>query len=554
MGFLGQIRIKRIRLQSQLVFEQREASRIRELEQLKSRFYSNITHEFRTPLTLILGPVESLLTLEKKNEKRNQLINIQEHAQQLLELINQLLDLSKLENNKMAVNWERGDLRLLVHEVIQSFNQAAAQKSINLKPYIPQSFPVFDFDAGKLRKVGRNLLSNALKFTPEQGSIEIHLEYLPNEPGQHWVKWIFKDNGIGIPASELANIFGRFYQVQNEAKPFVEGTGIGLSLSKELSESFGGKISVQSDTGKGSTFTVHIPLIHHAFPQVVPTTDQHTYKNISSTLSDTSAIEEEEEEDKLIPEREIVLLIEDHNDLRKFMRSSLTGKYHVIEATNGRTGLETAFKQVPDLIVSDVMMPEMDGYELCEKLKRDERTSHIPVIMLTAKASLEDKLKGIEEGADAYLTKPFSPKELEVRIRKLLEGRNLLQQKFSSEGSYLTGISFPESTRDRERTFLAKARDVVLRFLADEEFDVEDFCREIGMSRTQLHRKLKALTNQSTTAFVRSIRLNVALTMLRKGTDNVTEVAYAVGFSSQAYFSKCFQKKFGFPPSQVNTP
>ncbi len=543
------IQMRRIRLRNQLRLEQQNAESIRELEQAKSRFFSNVTHEFRTPLTLILGPVEELLKQNGEAKSQGSLRSIQRQARHLLRLINQLLDISKLENQGMSVELSRGNLEVFVGDITNSFREMAHRCGIELSFQALHQIPIFDFDPEKLKKIIHNLLSNALKFTPKGGLVTVQLSQVIRDPEPH-IKLLIADTGLGIPKKELEHIFDRFYQAESTQEHHTEGTGIGLALSKELAELMGGDILVSSEKSKGSEFTLIIPFIleESTPPTTIPKPLVQSPPIEESYKPEQENIEGIEIEEGL----DMVLLVEDHQELRDFIKNQLHQQYTIIEAENGKKGLENAQRYVPDMIITDVMMPEMDGYEFCKKIKQDERTSHIPVIMLTAKSTLESRLQGLEEGADAYLAKPFNKEELLLRIRKLLEVRRLLQEKYQRSGAI--GDRYDDSlTVSREQTYLTRAEGVVEKFLDDPNFDVEAFCSEMGMSRTQLHRKLKALTNQSTTGFVRDIRLKTAKQLLENGAGNVTEVAYTVGFNSQTYFSRCFQEKFGFPPKDAMT-
>lgn len=542
------IQLRRTRLRNQLQLEQQNAQNVRDLERAKSQFFSNITHEFRTPLTLILGPVEELIGQGKNVREQKSLLSIQRQAKQLLRLINELLDFNKLENQKMPLKLRHGDLVAFVQDIANTFRPLADQRKIKLTFEPEMNKLELDFDAEKLEKIAHNLLSNAIKFTEAGGKIQVKLSHLISE-SENYVRLSVIDTGSGIPANEIPNIFNRFYQVNGTKDRYIEGSGIGLALSKELAQLMGGDIEVSSTEQLGSEFTLGIPFkvsdneVTNTIPRDLVALS-HTMGELNPNKFQT-VTEELTETDK-----DLILLVEDHQELRDFIKSRLQSRYIIIEAANGQQGLEEAQEQVPDLIITDVMMPKIDGYEFCKRVKQDQRTSHIPVIMLTAKSTLESRILGLEEGADAYLTKPFSNDELQVRIRKLLEGRRSLQEKFQNRGE-LEGTFIASPALNREHTYLTRAEGVVEKFLDDPNFDVEAFCSEMGMSRTQLHRKLKALTNQSTTGFVRAIRLKTAKKLLQNGAGNVTEVAYAVGFSSQTYFSRCFQEKFGFAPSEV---
>ncbi len=542
------IQMRRVRLRNQLLLEQQTAESLRALEDAKNRFFSNITHEFRTPLTLILGPVEELLRQNAEDKTRASLESIQRQSKHLLGLINQLLDISKLENERMPLELSRGNINSFIQDITLSFNQLAQHRQIQLSFDSASSVPDSDFDSEKLEKIIRNLLSNALKFTQRGGTVLVKTSAVLEEPDP-WVSVMVTDTGPGISEEDLPNIFDRFYQAKSTQERHTAGTGIGLALSKELAQLMGGTIQVKSKEKEGSKFILHLPfqLLEKSEPKRV-SLDGVTNSSPEEIVYDST------EPDNYEPiegdNRDLVLLVEDHAELRDFVKSQLHPLYTVIEATNGQTGLDQARNHIPDLIITDVMMPEMDGYEFCQHVKGNELTSHIPVIMLTAKSTTESRLQGLEEGADAYLTKPFNRDELLLRIRKLLETRKLLQEKYQRLG---TESDSEDSTliESKEHVYLSKAKDVVEKFLDDPDFDVEAFCQEMGMSRTQLHRKLKALTNQSTTGFVRSIRLKTARQLLENGAGNVTEVAYAVGFSSPPYFSKCFQEKFGVSPKDA---
>lgn len=538
------IQLRRIKLRNQLIIEQKSVENIRELERAKSRFFSNITHEFRTPLTLILGPLEKLMDEDNSPGKHQALSLIKGQAEQLLQLINQLLDLSKLENKRMSVSLSHGDLHHFTQNIIKTFKPLAQQQRIQLTLESEHSPLDLDFDEEKVARVIHNLLSNALKFTPKGGKVLVTIIMLTQNGSSH-IEISVRDSGPGIPENQQPYIFERFYQSDNTREHHSEGTGIGLALSKELARLMGGDIVIDSKENEGSCFTLILPyLLHQTVENQVMVKDSDyddTQIGVPKNFSESNLPENE------TGNRLLILLVEDHKELRNFVSSIIGVDYEVLIGENGRQGLEMAYQRIPDLIITDVMMPEMDGHEFCNRIKNDERTSHIPVIMLTAKSALESRLRGLEDGADAYLTKPFSNRELLLRIRKLIESRKLLQEKYQQSQSLIKQSTL-SPTLNRERVYLTKAEAIVEKFLDDPTFDVEAFCREMGMSRTQLHRKLRALTNESTTGFVRSVRLKTARQLLENGAGNITEVAYAVGFSSPAYFSKCFQEKFGIAP------
>ena len=544
------IQVRRARLRNQLLVEQQNSLNLRELEQMKSRFFSNITHEFRTPLTLILGPVEEMIHQNKKEKTLGSLRTIQRQAKHLLKLINELLDISKLESGRMELVFNRGDIVGLIKQLTDSFLHMAEHRGIRLNFQAESNELYFDFDSEKIKKIVSNLISNALKFTPSGGSVNVKVSNLIMDPNPQ-IALAVNDSGQGISTEDLPFIFDRFYQTKQVNSKKIHGSGIGLALAKELAQAMGGNIYVKSHKDVGSEFTLIIP--YHtekaSSPLLSPGTDPPPETTPYNPLQNPEPVITSE---LASHNCELVLLVEDHEELRAFIKGQLQTKYKVIECSNGREGLLLAQQKIPDLIITDLMMPVLDGHEFCKRLKLDESTSHIPVIMLTAKSAMESRLQGLEEGAEAYLTKPFNREELLVRIRKLLEGRKHLQEKYQKLGK-IHEQPYSNTALSREHTYLTKAEGVVEKFLDDPNFDVEAFCLEMGMSRTQLHRKLKALTNQSTTGFVRNIRLKTAMQLLERGAGNVTEVAYAVGFSSQTYFSKCFQEKFGMAPSQVRS-
>jgi signal transduction histidine kinase/AraC-like DNA-binding protein len=526
-------------------------------EKLKEDFFSNITHELRTPLTLIMGPVEQLLENPRDPSATKKLNTVRNNGRRLLRLINRLLDLSRVEAGSMRLNLRRVDLAALLREVVTTFSDLARRKQIQLLlQRCPEQF-YCDLDPEKFMQVLYNLISNAIKFTPKGG--RVLLELVENEDATFTVS--VKDSGIGIPQEGVAHVFDRFFRV--EGRPG-KGTGIGLSLSKELVELHGGQMSVRSIEGLGSEFFFQLPRrenVTESFdPIAIGSKEWETDTNESDSyrialpeerdLNIGVEVEEDDEED-LHSEGEglpVVLIVEDNLEMQDLIASELESLYTIYRAGNGKTGLETAIDLVPDLVVCDVMMPEMDGYEFCKKLKGDDATSHIPVIMLTARAAIEDKLQGLELGADDYLTKPFESRELRARVLNLVEGRQKMRDYFRNQ--FLTSPGEIQA-RSREEVFLLKLKSVIQDHLADELFGVEALCQELGMSRTQVHRKLSALTGNSAGYFIRTYRLETAMEMLRKDTGNISEIAYDVGFSSPSYFTKCFTEHFSMTPRQV---
>jgi len=523
--------------------EKSEALRLQELDTFKTRFYSNITHEFRTPLTVIQGMVETVKSNIKKNELNDvekPLTLISRNGQKLLQLINEMLDLAKLESGSMDLQLHQTDIIPFVKYLSESFHSLAEEKEINLVVYSEVDSLMMDIDANKLASIISNLLSNAIKFTPELGKIIVHLNKVKNND-TYFFTIKMTDNGLGISKEDLANIFNRFYQVEASSSRKQEGTGIGLALTKELVELMGGFIDVESTLKKGSTFSIQIPITNNA-PEV-----KEVDVNIEDLIHSTSYYEpiQQQNEETDLP---LVLIIEDNFDVAFYLETCLTGTYKTLHAKNGVIGIEMAYNNIPDIIISDVMMPEKDGFEVCKTLKNDQRTSHIPIILLTAKASEEDKIEGLTQGADAYLTKPFNKTELFIRLEKLIAFRENLIQKYSNS-SYKSLKT--ATTNDLEAQFLNKVIKCIENNIEDSNFKVIFLAKEIGLSESQLYRKVKALTNTSTAVFIRSIRLQKAKELLQDKKFNITEVSYKVGFTDPSYFSRVFKDEFGCTPSEI---
>jgi DNA-binding response OmpR family regulator/anti-sigma regulatory factor (Ser/Thr protein kinase) len=405
-----------------------------------------------------------------------------------------------------------------------------------------------------MEKIFTNLLSNAFKFTPEGGKVLVQISNSRfQDPRQ--LRITIADTGIGIPTEELPRVFDRFYQVDASQTREHEGSGIGLALTKELVELHHGSISVKSEAGKGTEFTVRFPLgrEHLKDDEIVdrPEGSDVTFRQPEVVpVIPSDVAEKPEEKDASV--KPIVLIVEDNADVRAYMREYLVTGYEVQEAHDGSEGIEKAKEIIPDLIISDVMMPKKDGYELCRTLKLDEKTSHIPIILLTAKAGTENKIEGLETGADDYLTKPFDAKELLVRVKNLIDLRQKLRERF---GKLLISLSPDQApVKSVDKTFLDKLRVAIEKNMSREDFTVEELAGEAAMSRAQLHRKLVALTGDSAGDLIRSFRLQRAKEMLENRGGTVAEIAYAVGFSSPAYFTKCFREQFGVVPSDLKNP
>ncbi|MBK9096987.1 MAG: response regulator [bacterium] len=547
---LRQYEMKRVKLRNELQLKDFESKKLQEVDQLKSHFFANISHEFRTPLTLILGLLQKF---ESKSSDRKELEDygvMKRNALRLLQLINQLLELSKIESGKSKLVASENDIVSFVKRIFVSFASYAEQKKIKLqfngKDINEKSDEIINlfFDKDKMEKIISNLVSNAVKYTPAENEIEVKISS-QNKFAE--VKVV--NTGITISKADLAHLFDRYYKVHRAESELFEGTGIGLALVKELVELHKGTITASSEYDV-TEFTVKLPLgkTHLKEDEIIlDSADFITEKYEAFGEELSKEISDDSEDTTINEEKEFILIVEDHSDLRKYIRENLSEIYHIIESPNGKDGLNKAVELIPDLIISDVMMPEMDGYTFCKKIKTDAKTNHIPVILLTAKASTEDKLEGLELGADDYLIKPFNPEELKLRVRNLIRTREQLRQKFTSEMVLKPAEVIVPST---QMQFMKKIQGVIENNLEDESFGVDKLAGEVGMSRSQLHRKLKAITNQSTTEFIRNFRLQRAAQLILQDAGSMGEIAYKVGFNSQAYFNKSFQEVFGCSPSE----
>ena len=528
---------RRWQLQTNLRIEQEKAQRLQELDSFKSRFYTNITHEFRTPLTVIKGMAGQI----NNNQRIKSLIL--RNTGRLLHLVNQLLDLTKLESKNLPVNWVQGDVVPYLQYLTESCHSLAVNKNLNLAFFTKEDRLVMDFDEKKLQHIFINVLSNAIKFTPEYGSVKVIVAKVLDAGGE-LLELRIQDTGKGIPQSELPYIFDRFYQIDDSSTRRDEGSGIGLALVKELVDLLGGHIKVESETGKGSTFLIYLPVHKNATEKA--TRGLWCYTPIISSDNDLDRVSHLPVDDE--DEKPLILVIEDNSDVTEYIISCLIPEFKVKTARNGKDGIEKALLNVPDVILSDIMMPEMDGFEVCRKLKADRRCSHIPIILLTAKATQEDKVRGLSCGADAYLTKPFDREELLVRLSNLaVQGRHL--QKRLVNPSDIT--EQPHALEEQEAGFLEEVNRIIESNLDNDLFDTNHLCRAMAMSRTQLYRKLKALTGQPTASYVRSVRLDKAKNLLETTDLPIGEIAFQVGFKDFSHFSRSFSREFGEKPSET---
>jgi len=532
-----QINLQKIKLEEQ-------AKKLHELDEIKSRFFTNISHEFRTPLTLIIGPLEQLLVSVNDSKVLQSLKLMLRNAKNLLELINQLLEISKIEKGNVKLRFQKGNISDELKYIFEMFSSFASEKNIKLT-FTHDHFDYTGYiDKEKFNKIIINLLSNAFKHT-QKGSINAELAKSEN---QGFVKVKIMDSGIGIHKEKLPFIFDRFYQADNNETEGTAGTGIGLSYIKELIHLYKGSISAESVVGKGSTFVVEIPVVLDFY-------SEDEYELVATEKPEQADIHIESEGDgfenkdeKAAVKHETILIVEDHADLRRFLAENLSDTYRIFEAKNGEEGIQKAMSELPDMVITDIMMPKVNGIELTKTLKTTEATSHIPIVMLTAKGSLESKIEGLECEADDYLTKPFNIEELKVRIKNIIKTRKKLQEKYNK--SIVVNPSEITTTSVDEK-FLSKLLKTVEDNMADSDFSVEMLCELVGMSRANIHKKLKHLVNQSATEFINSIRLKRAAQLIKQNAGNISEIAYDVGFNNLSYFSRAFKNHFGITPTEM---
>ncbi len=534
----------------ELALARLESEKWRELDDLKSRFFEDISHEFRAPLTLILGPVERLLAGSQKEDPKQTYQRIRRNAHRLLRLINDVLDLSRLEARSMKLRVAEGDLVAVVRPIVDSFRSLADQSGISLRFTVSTPEIRGYFDREKIETVIYNLVSNALKFTPPKGTVAVEVTLTdPGPGGARWVSITVADNGRGIPADRLDHLFDRYYQVTDADRH--AGSGLGLALSRGLVHLHHGTITVASSERQGSTFTVKVPVDPQAFASeelvdVQPPDHRSNPDSLPEAFQGRSkspaAIEPS------APPLPLMLIVEDDPDLRRYLCDNLKKLYRIYEASDGEIGLSIARDVIPDIVVSDVSMPVMDGFELCRRLRNDERTSHVPVLLLTARASQEAKLAGFDIGADDYISKPFSWEELVARARNLVESRKKLRDHFSR---ILPLTPSELGVTSMDESFLTKVMASIERSMGNESFGVEDLAEDVAMSYSHLHRKLTALLNQTPNQLIRSVRLQRAKELLERDAGTISEIAYTVGFGSPAYLTKCFHEQFGIVPSQA---
>ena len=535
---------EQINVQQKILQQQREAERAHALDIQKIKFLTNLSHEFRTPISLILAPVDKLLSVKQDQYVSGQVKMIKRNARRLLNLVNQLLDFRKMEEQELKLNLSQGDLILFVREAAEAFQDLSDRKKISLQVSSDApSLPTY-FDQDKMERIIFNLLSNAFKFTPEGGTVSLRmsLQIIPSQP-----KPIFdiavSDTGIGIAPESKVKVFDRFFMGNNVSSILNQGSGIGLSIVKEFIELHGGEITLESELGKGSTFLVSLPVDIIEQEQVSATEDN---ENLFNEVTD---FQSEVDQGSVVADAKIatVLLVEDNEEFRFHLRDSLQPYYQIIEASNGKEGWQKTLSGHPQLVVSDISMPEMNGIELSQKIKADKRTSHIPVILLTAISGEEDQIKGLKSGANDYLTKPFNFDILQAKIENLLLFNRSVKSAYSKQVKVESKEIEIESS---EVKLLSKIVKYIEEKLNNPELSVEDLSKHVGMSRGSLYHKLLEITGLTPIEYIRSVKLERAVELLEKSDYNVAQIAYMTGFGTPSYFSRLFKAQFNMLPSE----
>jgi signal transduction histidine kinase/DNA-binding response OmpR family regulator len=554
---LRQFEIARMRMKNQIEISRLETKNLQEMDLRKSRFFANISHQFRTPLTLIKGPLNEMIaeSTDLKEKKTLQIMN--SNASHLLDLINQLLELSKIESGHYILKVSKGDFLAFFKGTVMSFSSLADSKKIRLTYKIAPELETehfredFYYDADIVQKILNNILSNAFKFTPLNGQVNCNLSLSSRSDGTEILQISITDSGIGLQKDKVEFIFDRFYKSESESNSDDHSSGIGLAYVKELVQVHQSKILVESKFGHGSSFTLLFPIgeaeykDYQIIKEILPQSDQIQLIERTPQLLNVPATLYNDIE---IHDKPWALIIEDQDDVRHYIMHCLQRDFRLLQAPDGRSGFVMAEEFIPDLIISDIMMPRMDGFRLCDMIKNSEKTSHIPIILLTAKADEKDKMSGLGSGADDYITKPFDPKELSIRSKNLVDNRRILREKFSSNN-----IIRPEeiSVSPQENGFMEKILGLIEKNIGIASYSIENLASEAGMSHSQLNRKLKAIVNMSANQFVRSVRLHRAKELIQKGVGNISEIAYMVGYEDPGYFTKSFRNFFGKLPSEI---
>jgi signal transduction histidine kinase/DNA-binding response OmpR family regulator len=536
--------MNRLRLKNRLEVERVEGEQLRELDRARSRLFANVSHEFRTPLTLTMGPLDDLragLHGPLSPAAVEQVELARRNAGRVLDLINEILELARAESGRITLRARPIDLGAFVTSVAHTFLPLAERKAIAYEIQVPDESVSVYADPEHLERALSNLLSNAFKFTPNGGAVRVSVV-----ADVASARIILRDSGPGIPASDLPRIFDRFHRAESTASQ--PGTGIGLALARELVVLHGGSLTVESEQGFGSTFTLSLRKGHDHLTaeQVVDDGELTAWTPRAMLLTPHPLAPTDEPDDG---DQTTILVVEDNAEVRAYVRQHLVPSYRVLEASNGAEGLEIARSRLPDLVLSDIMMPEMDGYALCRALRSSPETDFLPIILLTARAEAEDRLAGLEEQADDYLTKPFDVRELLARIGNVIAMRSRLRERFA--GARLAVHAARVDVEPADQRFIDQVRGAIETHLGDDSFSVERLAGEVGQSRANLHRRLRDVVGESPSDLIRRMRLERAAQLLESGAGSVAEVAYAVGFKSVAHFSNAFKEQHGVRPSEV---
>lgn len=539
---------KRLEIKNQEILWQKDtiasmAEHAEHATQEKLRFFTNISHEFKTPLTLIMGPVEELLDEQNKGRAsiRENLLLIKKNSLRLLRLINQLMDFRKIEDRKMIVKPSEHDLVQFIADIMAAFEKLAKKRKIQFQFQTDADVLYAWFDPDMLDKVIFNLLSNAFKFTNERGMIWLRLSV--DTDHKNALLWV-EDNGLGMSPQQVEHAFDRFYTGEGAG-----GTGIGLSLSREFMELHKGNLTLNSERGKGTRFCIVLPLGNMHFEEQLLVTSKVDWKHNTTFdfINEAVPLSENLTVETRLQKEHTLLLVDDNTELRKFLVNRLTHSYNMVEAADGTTGLHLAFEKVPDVIICDVMLPGIDGFQITKQLKEDLRTSHIPIILLTAKGSIEQRITGVRTGADEYISKPFVFEYLDARIKALIHNREALKSHYSHDFQ-VPALANPGQSLDRK--FINDFTSLIEKNLGNADFHVNELARDLGMSRVQVYRKVKALIGHSINDYIVSIRLKKAKFLLLSTEKTISEIAFEVGFSSATYFSTAFKARFHQSPKE----
>jgi len=522
--------------------EHLEANKQKELNEAKTKLFTNITHEFRTPLTIIQGMTD--LIQKQPNEWLEQgTQKIRNNSFILLRLVNQMLDISKIEAGAMKLHFIQGDIVSFVGNITELFRSVSFEKKVNLSFSSGKKPFIMDFDPDKMAHIVSNLLSNAFKYTSEGGNIEVKTDVTENEKT---LILQVTNTGKGIAKEHLTHVFDRFYQVENNSGSS-GGTGLGLAIVKEFTEMMNGTVKVESQPESGTSFTIRLPVTRNAGPN-----EQIFHENLSNQITAFPNFTKIKPPDGQISvsvnSLPTLLIVEDSIDVSQYLATILKEEYHVELAENGKTGLEKTLSFIPDMVLSDVMMPEMDGIEMLEGIKNDFRTSHIPVVLLTAKADIDSRLIGLERGADAYIAKPFNENELHIQLRNLIEQRKKLHERYSSFAKFPETNDLAIKTED---AFMIKVREILEKNIGNDEYDINNLCRELAVSHAQLYRKFKSISNHTIADYFKMLRLYKAKELLSRQDLNITQIAFTVGFKNLSHFSREFSQQFGKSPKEL---